>query len=188
MTIIILSLVGVIVYRNSTKKKVDTDKDSIQEVSNDQNVNEESSKEDSSGSKDENKTYTKYPDDKDGDINVNNDYFELTCEKMSVTVDTSGNPAIVVTFKFVNRSDEPLSFMDAFDVKMSQKGSVCSSNVSFSEKPDNIDNKTKKINKGDSIECAFGFGLHDLFADVELTVFDKYLGFDEIGTTVVPIS
>lgn len=123
-----------------------------------------------------------------GSVNVNNDNFQLTCTKVSITTDTAGNPAAVIYFTFVNKTDNSLSMAEVFSPIISQNGSTLSPAGELTNNPQEIVNTSTQVSNGQSIECAVAVSLQDSTSELTLTMHDNYETFSDIGSTVVPIS
>jgi len=123
-----------------------------------------------------------------GNINVDNDNFALTCTKISISTDTSGNPAALVYFTFVNRTDTPLSMSQVFAPGFKQSGIDLPSNAELADAPAEIGNKDVAVSSGQSIECGYAVALQDTTSEITITMHDNYETFSDIGSTVVPIS
>lgn len=123
-----------------------------------------------------------------GNINVDNDDFALTCTKISISTDVNGNPAALVYFTFVNKTENPLSMSQVYAPSFKQNGMDLSTFASLVEEPQEIYNKDSQVSNGQSIECAYAVSLQDTTSEVTITMHDNYETFSDIGSTVVPLS
>lgn len=123
-----------------------------------------------------------------GNINVDNDDFALTCTKISISTDVDGNPAALVYFTFVNKTENPLSMSQVYAPSFKQNGMDLSTFASLVEEPQEIYNKDSQVSNGQSIECAYAVSLQDTTSEITITMHDNYETFSDIGSTVVPLS
>lgn len=123
-----------------------------------------------------------------GNINVDNDNFALTCTKISITNDVDGNPAALVYFTFVNKTDSPLSMSQVYAPSFKQNGADLATFASLAEEPQELYNKDSQVSGGQSVECAYAVTLQDTTSEITITMHDNYETFSDIGSTVVPIS
>lgn len=123
-----------------------------------------------------------------GNINVDNDNFALTCTKMSITADASGNPVAVVYFTFVNKTDAPLSMSQVFAPSFMQAGANLTTNGVLAEETQEITNKDVQVANGESIVCGYVVPLADTTSEITITMHDNYETFSDIGSTVVAIN
>lgn len=124
----------------------------------------------------------------DSGINVENDNFTLSCTKISITTDANGNPAALVYFTFVNKTETPLSMSQVFAPGFKQEGVDLPSNATLSETPQEVMNKDSAVSAGQSIDCGYAVELQNTTSEITITMHDNYDTFSDIGTTVVPIS
>lgn len=124
----------------------------------------------------------------DGNINVDNDNFALTCTKISITTDATGNPAGVIYFTFVNKTESPLSMAQVFAPGFKQAGSDLATNGILAEEPAEIGNKDIPVANGESIVCGYVVPLVDTTSEITITMHDNYETFSDIGSTVVAIN
>ena len=123
-----------------------------------------------------------------GSVNVDNDNFALTCTKISITADSTGAPAAVVYFTFVNKTDTPLSMSQVYAPAFTQAGQELSTSVTLAEDSAEIYNKDTQVSSGQSIECAYAATLVDTTSEITITMHDNYETFADIGYVTVPIS
>lgn len=134
------------------------------------------------------KTESSESGSEDSGINVENDNFTLSCTKISITTDANGNPAALVYFTFVNKTDTPLSMSQVFAPGFKQSGIDLPSNATLADEPQEIGNKDAAVSSGQSIDCGYAVELQDTTSEITITMHDNYDTFSDIGTTVVPIS
>lgn len=123
-----------------------------------------------------------------GGVNVESQDFTLTCTKVQLANDTNGNPAALIYFTFVNKTDTPLSMAEVFPPSLKQNEQICSDAVELTEFPNEYSNKDMKVSGGQSVECCFVFSVYDLTSPITLTIHDNYSTFTDIGSTEIPIS
>lgn len=140
------------------------------------------------GSSSKAKTESSEDSSSSGNINVDNESFALTCTKISITNDADGNPAALVYFTFVNKTDSPLSMSQVFAPSFKQNGTDLSTFAALAEEPQEIYNKDSQVSGGQSVECAYAVTLQDTTSEITITMHDNYETFSDIGSTVVPIS
>ncbi len=123
----------------------------------------------------------------DQTVNVNNDNFSLTCTKVQLTTDIDGNPAALIYFRFVNKTDTPLSLGEVFPPKVVQDGVDCETFASLENPPDELYNKDVPIQDGASIEACYSVKLQNTTSELTLTIHDNYEKFMDIGSTTIPL-
>ncbi|MFT3982266.1 MAG: DUF5067 domain-containing protein [Lachnospiraceae bacterium] len=123
----------------------------------------------------------------DGSVNVNNDNFSLTCTKVQLTTDIDGNPAALIYFTFVNKTDTPLSLGEVFPPKVVQDGVDCETFASLESPPDELYNKDIQIQDGASIEACYSVKLQNTASELTLSIHDNYETFTDIGSTTIPL-
>lgn len=121
-------------------------------------------------------------------VNVESDEFTLTCTKVQLANDVDGNPAALIFFTFVNKTDTPLSMFEVFPPSLKQNGAECMSNANLVEYPTEYSNKDMQVSGGQSVDCCYAFSLSDLVSPLTLTIHDNYSTFSDIGSTEIPIS
>lgn len=120
-------------------------------------------------------------------VNVESADFTLTCTKVQLTNDINGQPAALIYFTFVNKTDTPLSMFEVFPPSLKQNGVECMADTVLAEYPTEYTNKDMQISGGQSVECCFAFTLSDS-SPITLTIHDNYSTFTDIGSTEIPIS
>ena len=123
-----------------------------------------------------------------GSVNVDNEKFSLTCTKVQLTTDVEGNPAALIYFTFVNKTDVPLSLGEVFPPKVVQDGIDCETFAALETPPDELYNKDIQIQDGASIEACYSVKLQNTTSELTLTIHDNYETFTDIGSTVIPLS
>ena len=123
-----------------------------------------------------------------GGVNVESDNFTLTCTKVQLANDVNGNPAAVIYFTFVNKTDTPLSMAEVFPPSLTQNGASCAGDAQLAEFPTEYTNKDMQVSGGQSVDCCFAFSINDLTSPLTLTIHDNYSTFTDIGSTEIPIS
>ncbi|NLF41758.1 MAG: DUF5067 domain-containing protein, partial [Bacteroidales bacterium] len=119
-----------------------------------------------------------------GSVNVDNDNFTLTCKKVQLTTDVDGNPAALIFFTFVNKTDAPLSMSEVFPPKVVQDGVECETVADVPEPPEEYYNRDTQIQGGASIEACYSVKLQNVTSELTLTIHDNYETFADIGSTV----
>lgn len=156
------------------KSKIDDPKDSGSKNTTATEGSEQAGESESSGSS--------------GGVNVESDSFTLTCTKVQLANDVNGNPAAVIYFTFVNKTDTPLSMSEVFPPSLTQNGAACASDAQLVEYPTEYSNKDMQVSGGQSVDCCFAFSISDLTSPLTLTIHDNYSTFTDIGSTEIPIS
>lgn len=123
-----------------------------------------------------------------GNINVENDNFSLSCTKISITTDATGNPVAIVYFNFANKTETPLCMTQVYQPRFMQAGAELAGATSLAEEPMEIANKDMQVSNGQTVTCAYAMVLQDTTSEITITMHDNYETFSDIGTTVVPIS
>lgn len=123
-----------------------------------------------------------------GGVNVESDSFTLTCTKVQLANDANGNPAALIYFTFVNKTDTPLSMNDVFPPSVKQNGMDCATNAVLSEEPAEIANHSAQVSGGQAIDCCYAISLQDFTSTLTLTIHDNYETFSDIGSTDIPLS
>lgn len=120
-------------------------------------------------------------------VNINNDNFSLTCTKVQLTTDVDGNPAALIYFTFVNKTDTPLSMGEVFPPKVVQDSVDCETFAALENPPDELYNKDVKIQGGASVEACYSVKLQNTTSELTLTIHDNYEKFTDIGSTTIPL-
>jgi len=123
-----------------------------------------------------------------GGVNVESANFSLTCTKVQLANDVDGNPAALIYFTFVNKTDTPLSMNEVFPPSVTQNGANCATNATLAEQPAEIANASTQISGGQSLECCYAISLQDFTSTLTLTIHDNYETFSDIGSTDIPLS
>ena len=123
-----------------------------------------------------------------GGVNVDGPNFTLTCTKVQLANDVDGNPAALIYFTFVNKTDAPLSMDEVFTPSVKQAGVDCSIDAQLTEMPDEVANHYAQIQGGASTECCYAISLQDFTSTLTLTIHDNYETFSDIGSTDIPLS
>lgn len=123
-----------------------------------------------------------------GGVNVESDNFSLTCTKVQLANDANGNPAALIYFTFVNKTDTPMSMDEVFPPSVVQNGASCSMNAILSEEPTEVSNRNAQVSGGQAIECCYAVELQDFTSTLTLTIHDNYETFSDIGSTDIPLS
>jgi len=123
-----------------------------------------------------------------GGVNVESNEFTLTCTKVQLANDVNGNPAALIYFTFVNKTDTPMSMSEVFPPSLTQNGASCSTGVELADYPTEYANKDMQVSGGQSVDCCYAFAISDLTNPLTLTIHDNYSTFTDIGSTEIPIS
>ena len=123
-----------------------------------------------------------------GGVNVESNEFTLTCTKVQLANDADGNPAALIYFTFVNKTDTPLAMSEVFPPSLTQSGMQCAQASNLAEYPTEYSNKDMQVSGGQSVECCYAFTITDLTNPLTLTIHDNYSTFSDIGSTEIPIS
>lgn len=122
-----------------------------------------------------------------GGVNVESPNFSLTCTKVQLANDVDGNPAALIYFTFVNKTETPLSMNEVFPPSVTQNGANCATNAVLAEQPAEIMNASTQISGGQSLECCYAISLQDFTSTLTLTIHDNYESFTDIGSTDIPL-
>lgn len=123
-----------------------------------------------------------------GGVNVESNDFTLTCTKVQLANDVNGNPAAVIYFTFVNKTETPLSMIEVFPPSLVQNGMDCAPDATLTEYPMEYENRQMQVSGGQSVDCCYAFSIFDLTSPLTLTIHDNYATFTDIGSTEIPIS
>ena len=123
-----------------------------------------------------------------GNINVENENFSLTCNKISITADSTGAPVAIIYFNFVNKTDTALSMSQVFSPSFKQTGVDLAVAGALTDAPQELSGKDTPVSGGQAVDCAFAVNLMDTTSEITITMHDNYETFSDIGSTVVPIS
>ncbi|MGN1316035.1 MAG: DUF5067 domain-containing protein [Acutalibacteraceae bacterium] len=94
--------------------------------------------------------------------------------------DFEGNDVIIVKYIFTNvNGDNPTSFVAAFDDQAYQNGVGLNESYFLSDDAEySLDNQTKEIKKGASLEVEVAYELNDTTTDVEVEI-EELFSFEE---------
>ncbi|MCR5266918.1 MAG: DUF5067 domain-containing protein, partial [Lachnospiraceae bacterium] len=123
-----------------------------------------------------------------GSVNVNNDKFALTCNKVQIVRDVDGKPVALIYFTFTNKLAEPLSMSDVFPPAVRQDDTDCETFATLENAPDELYDRDLQISDGQSIECCYAVGLQNTTDTITLTIHDNYETFTDIGSVDIPLS
>ena len=123
-----------------------------------------------------------------GSVNVNNDRFALTCNKVQIVRDVDGKPVALIYFTFTNKLAEPLSMSDVFPPAVRQDDTDCETFATLENAPDELYDRDLQISDGQSIECCYAVGLQNTTDTITLTIHDNYETFTDIGSVDIPLS
>ncbi len=118
-------------------------------------------------------------------IDFSNDKFALKCTRLQITKDVDGNPAALIFFTFVNKTDTPLSMTEVFPPMVVQDEIMCETFAQIENPPDEFYSKDTQIQNGEGIDCAFSVKLQNTTDPVELTIHDNYETFEDVASTVI---
>lgn len=136
---------------------------------------------DESSKKEDKKTESSKPAKKDEEkqktgkvdkIALDNKEGTLTYVKHEVTKDYDGKPAIMIYFDYTNKQDEASSAQMTFYPQAFQNGVECEMAMSL-EDNEALQNTSKDIQKGTTINIAFIYSLQDTTKPVTLKVSDQ---------------
>lgn len=105
-------------------------------------------------------------------VNVDNSEGTLTYTKHEITTDFDGNPAILVYFDYTNKMDESSYAQMTFYPQVFQNGVECEMGITMEEN-EGINNSSKEIQKGTTLNVAFLYTLQDAENPVTLKVTDQ---------------
>ncbi|MCR4656985.1 MAG: DUF5067 domain-containing protein [Lachnospiraceae bacterium] len=118
-------------------------------------------------------------------IDFSNDKFALKCTRLQITKDVDGNPAALIYFTFVNKTDTPLSMTEVFPPMVVQDEIMCETFAQIESPPDEFYSKDTQIANGEGIDCAFSVKLQNTTDPVELTIHDNYETYEDVASTVI---
>lgn len=120
------------------------------------------------------------PQDVEGQIGR----YIVTIKESRITTDYEGSPILLVTYSFTNNNDDPQSFMMAIDDKLYQNGvELGDVYTSYGIDGYNMDNASKSVQKGVTLDVQEAYKLNDTTTDVEvrlaelISFSDKYLTY-----------
>lgn len=105
-------------------------------------------------------------------INVDNSEGTLTYSKYEMAEDYDGNPAIIVYFDYTNKKDDASSAQMTFYPQIFQNGVECEMGF-YPDENEAIENASKDIQKGTTLNIAFIYTLQDNESPVTLKVTDQ---------------
>lgn len=105
-------------------------------------------------------------------INVDNSEGTLTYLKYEMAEDYDGNPAIIVYFDYTNKKDDASSAQMTFYTQIFQNGVECEMGF-YPDENEAIENASKDIQKGTTLNIAFIYTLQDNESPVTLKVTDQ---------------
>lgn len=107
--------------------------------------------------------------DKGKDSNIS--YYNVEIKSCRLAKDYAGNPIAIITYSFTNNSEDPASFMFAFDDNVYQNG-VGLNSCLFADDTANYssENQTKQIKTGATLDVEVAYVLNDTTTDLEVEV------------------
>ena len=107
--------------------------------------------------------------------------YSLEIQSARLTQTYDGKPAVVVTYKYTNNSnDTPTAFYVAFDDEVYQNGVGLNESYFLRDgDPYSADNKSKEIKKGSSITVESAFELNDSSTPIDVEVKELFSFNDE---------
>ncbi len=118
-------------------------------------------------------------------IDFSNDKFALKCTRLQITKDTDSNPAALIYFTFVNKTETPLSMSEVFPPMVVQNDIMCETFAQLDSPPDEFYNRDTQIANGEGIDCAYSVKLQNTTDPVTLTIHDNYETFEDVASTVI---
>ena len=118
-------------------------------------------------------------------IDFSNDKFALRCTRLQITRDVDGNPAALIFFTFVNKTETPLSMAEVFPPMVVQDEIMCETFASLESPPDEFYNRDTQIANGEGIDCAYSVKLQNTTDPVTLTIHDNYETYEDVASTVI---
>ena len=118
-------------------------------------------------------------------IDFSNDKFALKCTRLQITKDTDSNPAALIYFTFVNKTETPLSMSEVFPPMVVQNDIICETFASLESPPDEFYNRDTQIANGEGIDCAYSVKLQNTEDPVTLTIHDNYETYEDVASTVI---
>lgn len=119
-----------------------------------------------------------------GEVTEDNQLGKYSVEISGVrkTEDYEGKPAIVVTYKYTNNTnDTPTSFIVAFDDEVYQDGVGLNEAIFLKDgDPYSSDNQSKEIKKGASIDVEVAYTLNDDTTDIDVEVKELFSFSDKV--------
>lgn len=88
-----------------------------------------------------------------------------------------GEPIVIVSYKFTNNSDEPVSFLFMFASRAYQAGVELEDCYLVADSENySWENQTKNIKGGATIDVEFAYELNDTYTDVEIELCNRWNG------------
>ncbi|HAG69312.1 MAG TPA: hypothetical protein DCL38_04990, partial [Lachnospiraceae bacterium] len=118
-------------------------------------------------------------------IDFSNESFALKCTRLQLTKDSDGNPAALLYFTFVNKTETPLSMSEVFPPMVVQDEIMCETFAPLDSPPDEFYNRDTQIANGEGINCAYSVKLQNTDDPVTLTIHDNYETYEDVASTVI---
>ena len=118
-------------------------------------------------------------------IDFSNDKFALKCTRLQITKDTDSNPAALIFFTFVNKTETPLSMSEVFPPMVVQDDIICETFAQLDSPPDEFYSRDTQIANGEGIDCAYSVKLQNTEDPVTLTIHDNYETYEDVASTVI---
>lgn len=117
------------------------------------------------------------------DTDTNLGDYKVEIVSCRLAKDYEGKDIVIVKYNFTNNADEAASFMFAFDENVYQNG-VGLNECIFADESANysMDNQTKEIKTGATLEVEVAYELNDATTDIEVEV-KELIGFDDSVVT-----
>ncbi|MBQ7563079.1 MAG: DUF5067 domain-containing protein [Lachnospiraceae bacterium] len=120
-------------------------------------------------------------------ININNDKFALKCTRLQITKDTDGNPAALLFFTFVNKTDISLSMSEVYPPLVVQDGIMCETFASIESPPEEFYNRDTRIQDGEGVDVCYSVKLQNTTSPVTLTIHDNYETYEDVAETTIKL-
>lgn len=105
--------------------------------------------------------------------------YRVLIDSCRLATDYEGKPIIIVKYRFTNNDDEPACFAWTFEYEAYQNG-IGLNECYFANDSANysIDNQTKQIKKGATLDVEVAYNLNDTTTDVDVEV-SEMLSFND---------
>ena len=120
-------------------------------------------------------------------ININNDKFALRCTRLQITKDTDGNPAALLFFTFVNKTDISLSMSEVYPPLVVQDGIMCETFASIESPPEEFYNRDTRIQNGEGVDVCYSVKLQNTTSPITLTIHDNYETYEDVAETTIKL-
>lgn len=119
----------------------------------------------------------------DTDTNLGDYKVEIVSCRLAPATGFQDKDVVIVKYNFTNNADEAASFMFAFDENVYQNGVGLNECIFVDDSANySMDNQTKEIKTGASLEVEVAYELNDTTTDIEVEV-KELISFDDSVVT-----